>query len=54
MNTVISFLAERGANLSARNKAGRSPVDVARRDDGVGASVVREDTVELLRKLGAN
>jgi ankyrin repeat protein len=53
MNTVISFLSERGADLSARNKAGRSPLDVARRDDGVGASVVREDTVAVLRKLGA-
>ena len=53
MDTAISFLAERGANLSARNKAGRSPIDVARRDDGVGASVVREETVAVLRKLGA-
>jgi ankyrin repeat protein len=53
MNTVLSFLSERGADLSARNKAGRSPIDVARRDDGVGASVVREDTVAVLRKLGA-
>ena len=43
MNTVISFLSERGADLSAKNKAGRSPIDVARRDDGVGASVVREE-----------
>jgi ankyrin repeat protein len=54
MNTVIQFLAERGADLNARNKAGRSPIDVARRDDGVGTSVVRGDTVELLRKLGAS
>jgi ankyrin repeat protein len=53
MNTVISFLAERGADLSAKNKAGRSPIDVARRDDGVGFSVVREETVAVLRKLGA-
>jgi ankyrin repeat protein len=54
MTTVIQFLAERSANLSARNKDGRSPIDVARRGDGVGASVVREATVALLRKLGAN
>ena len=53
MNTVISFLSERGADLSAKNKGGRSPIDVARRDDGVGTSVVREDTVAVLRKLGA-
>jgi ankyrin repeat protein len=54
MNKVIEFLAGRGANLSARNKAGRTPIDVARRDDGVGTSVVRQDTVDLLRKLGAS
>ena len=54
MDRVIQFLAQRGANLSAKNKAGRSPIDVARRDDGVGATVVREETVALLRKLGAS
>ena len=53
MDGAIAFLAERGANLGARNKAGRSPIDVARRDDGVGASVVREETVAVLRKFGA-
>jgi ankyrin repeat protein len=53
MDAVIEFLAGRGANLNARNKAGRSPLDVARRDDGIGASVVREETVALLKKLGA-
>ena len=53
MDSVIGFLAGRGADLSAKNKAGRSPIDVARRDDGVGFSVVREDTVAVLRKLGA-
>jgi ankyrin repeat protein len=53
MTAVLSFLSDRGADLSMRNKAGRSPIDVARRDDGVGASVVREETVAVLRKLGA-
>jgi ankyrin repeat protein len=54
MNKVLEFLAARGAHLNARNKAGRSPIDVARREDGVGVSVVRDETVALLRKLGAN
>jgi hypothetical protein len=53
MNKVIQFLAERGADLNAANKAGRTPVAVARRDAGVGSSVARDDTVELLRQLGA-
>jgi ankyrin repeat protein len=53
MNSVIAFLAERGANLNVRNKAGRSPIDVARRDDGIGTTVVREDTVAVLRQHGA-
>jgi ankyrin repeat protein len=53
MDTVIELLARRGANVNARNKAGRTPLSVARREDGVGASVVRESTAALLRKLGA-
>jgi ankyrin repeat protein len=53
MDTVIQFLAERGANLEVKNKAGRTPLASARREDGVGASVVRESTAALLRKLGA-
>jgi ankyrin repeat protein len=53
MNSVIQFLADHGANVTAKNKAGRAPIDVARRDDGVGASVARSGTVELLRKLTA-
>ena len=53
MDTVIQFLATRGANLDARNKAGRTPLASARREDGVGASVVREKTAALLRQLGA-
>jgi ankyrin repeat protein len=53
MDTVIELLAGRGANLEAKNKAGRTPLAAARREDGVGASVVRESTAALLRKLGA-
>lgn len=53
MNSVVTLLAERGADLNARNKAGRSPIDVARRDDGIGTTVVRQDTVAVLRQHGA-
>jgi ankyrin repeat protein len=53
MDTLIEFLAGRGANLEARNKAGRTPLAAARRENGVGATLVRESTAALLRKLGA-
>jgi ankyrin repeat protein len=53
MNSVVTFLAEQGANLNVTNKAGRSPIDVARRDDGIGTTVVRQDTVAVLRQHGA-
>jgi ankyrin repeat protein len=53
MDSVIQFLAGKGANLEAKNKAGRTPLASARREDGVGASVVREKTAALLRQLGA-
>jgi len=53
MDTMIQFLADHGANLEAKNRAGRTPLAAARREDGVGASVVRESTAVLLRRLGA-
>lgn len=53
MNSVIELLASRGANVTLKNKAGRTPSDVARRDDGIGSSVVRTDTVALLASLSA-
>jgi ankyrin repeat protein len=52
MNSLIQLLADSGARLDAKNKAGRTPVDVARRDNGIGSSVARDTTVALLRKLG--
>lgn len=54
MDQMIAFLAAQGANLQAKNKAGRTPLAMARRDNGVGNSVVRESTAALLRKLGAS
>jgi ankyrin repeat protein len=53
MDTLIEFLAGRGANVEARNKAGRTPLAAARRENGVGATLVRESTAALLRQLGA-
>ena len=37
MDSVIQWLAEHGARLNTRNKAGRTPADVAKRDNGIGA-----------------
>ena len=53
MNSVIQRLAEKGAKLDIRNKAGRTPADVAKRDNGIGSTVVRASTVELLSKLSS-
>jgi uncharacterized protein len=53
-DAVVKFLADRGADLTAKNKAGLTPLDVAlgaggRR--GGGPPVVRESTAALLRQL---
>jgi uncharacterized protein len=53
MNSVIQLLVDNGADPNAKNKAGRTPLAVARRSTGVGESVVNERTAALLRKLGA-
>ena len=48
MNTVVRFLAESGANLDARNRAGQTPLSITR-----GTRVDRAETAALLRELGA-
>lgn len=53
MNAVIQVLVDNGADPNAKNKAGRTPLAVARRQTGVGETVVNERTAALLRKLGA-
>jgi ankyrin repeat protein len=53
MNAVIQVLVDNGADPNAKNKAGRTPLAVARRQTGVGETVVNEPTAALLRKLGA-
>jgi ankyrin repeat protein len=49
---VVAYLVEKGAKLDAKDKEGRTPLDVAM---GVGARAGRahESTAELLRKLMA-
>ena len=46
--SIIRFLAEKGANLSVKNKAGRTPLDAALR-----ARDKNNDTIALLKALGA-
>ena len=50
-NTVIQFLADKGANLNAKDKAGRTPMSLAK----YVQINFREhkESAELLRKLGA-
>ena len=55
---VVGFLASRGATLTLKNKAGVTPLDIAKgnsgrggRGGGRGAPVVRESTVKLLEQL---
>jgi ankyrin repeat protein len=51
-NEVVSYRVEKGAKLDAKDKQGRTPLDVAM---GVGAraGAAHEDTAALLRKLMA-
>jgi ankyrin repeat protein len=52
-NSIVQYLADHGANLAAKNKAGYTALDAAL---GKGAAQVRapnEATAELLRKLEA-
>jgi uncharacterized protein len=54
---VVAFLASRGATLTLKNKAGLTPLDLAKGAGGRGArgggrgAVVRESTVKLLEQL---
>jgi hypothetical protein len=52
-DAVVKFLASRGATLTLKNKAGFTPLDLARGAGGRGGrgGVVRESTVALLRQL---
>ena len=55
-DTIIEFLAERGARMDIKDKQGRTPLDAALRGTGeeVRGSQVRETTAPLLRRLMAD
>jgi ankyrin repeat protein len=57
MDTVVEFLAMHGANLEAKDKQGRTPLDMAMGKGGPGragaAATPRPGTAALLRKFGA-
>ena len=54
-DSVVKFLASRGASLNLKNKAGFTPLDVAQGKGGGrggrGGGVVRESTAALLQQL---
>jgi len=55
-DTIIAFLAERGARMDIKDEQGRTPLDAALRGTGeeVRGSQVRETTAPLLRRLMAD
>jgi ankyrin repeat protein len=54
MNSVVQFLADSGAKLEVRNKKEQTPLAVVgTQRGGVRADEARENTADLLRRLGA-
>jgi ankyrin repeat protein len=58
MDSVVELLVKNGADLGAKDRQGRTPLDMALGKGGPGragaAAVPRPTTIELLRKLGAH
>jgi ankyrin repeat protein len=58
MDSVVELLVMNGANLEAKDRQGRTPLDMASGKGGPGragaAAVPRPSTIALLRKLGAH
>ena len=52
-DTVVSALAERGANLNARNAKGQTPLGALVELKSPSVASRTSSTIELLRKLGA-
>ena len=53
-DSIVGYLAERGARLDTKDRRGRTPLDVALGVGGGGRGgppQVRKNTAELLRKL---
>ncbi len=58
-NTIVRFLAEHGANVNAKNGAGRTPLDLAKAAEATRARIddpsryPAGNSAEVLRELGA-
>ncbi len=52
LNSIVELLVERGADVNAKTKAGRTPVNTAEGTVVAMQLVVRPETVALLKKLG--
>jgi ankyrin repeat protein len=53
-NLVTQFLFDHGAKLNPRNKRGQTPYFITQGTYQAGSFIVRKETGELLRKLGAD
>jgi len=53
-NTIIQYLVEKGGNVSAGNKQGLTPLDLAMGKGGIGGApgIPKETTMALIQKLG--
>ena len=52
LDTIVQYLAEKGANLKAKTKAGKTPLATAEGTIVAAQLVTRPSTAALLRKLG--
>jgi ankyrin repeat protein len=52
-NAIIQLLVDRGADVNAPDKTGRTPLSLAEGVYRAGAYIILPETAELLRKLGA-
>jgi ankyrin repeat protein len=51
-DTIVKYLAEKGAKLDAKTSRGFTPLDVAMGKDAFGLPVPHDSTVALIRSLG--
>jgi hypothetical protein len=53
-NIIAQYLFEHGAKLDVQNKLGQTPFYITQGVYQAGSFIIRKETGELLRKLGAN
>ena len=55
-NQILRYLADKGANLDVRNKAGFTPLDIASGKGGLGGGLrdPKPDTIKVLTELISN